>query len=138
MNCSLDLIDAVDYYFYIMWEDSNKRIYPVGIFAHIDNIYYLKISQNNEARANGFIGIPSFYDTKLYKSEKTLFDFFIRRLPKDKDCTDTVYTLLKETASKTQNDSVSLKEVPKEKHALFNKILLALDNNILTDIDEYL
>ena len=67
-----------DYYFYIVWEDTEKNAYRIGILAQIDNQFYLKMNNSTNtslAAKRGYIGIPGFQFDKIYKSSE-LFDFF--------------------------------------------------------------
>lgn len=101
-----------DYIFYLNWEDNIKNIRKVGYLAHIEDNFYLIISNKNNAEtaySNGFIGIPGFKSGEIYKSNE-LFDFFKNRIS-DKDSNDPCSELSK-NEGKSMVDSFSLEEVP--------------------------
>ena len=119
-----------DYYFYIMWRDIKDASHKVGILARIEGNYYMKpyVQKSEDGTSiydNGFSGVPTFSEDKLYKSERRLFDFFERRLL-HRERVDS-YDQLKEGKGRSVTDSYSVEEMSKEEAEKFKDILLELD-----------
>ena len=117
-----------DYFFYIVWEDTEKNAYRIGVLAQIDGQFYLKMNNNNTstiAANKGCIGIPGFQVDKIYKSSQ-LFDFFKYRIL-NKKSNNPCEELLKNTA-KSMVDSFYLEEVPNLLKPKCRQIILDMDN----------
>lgn len=116
-----------DYYFYIIWEDTEKNAYRIGILAQIDSQFYLKMNNstnNSLAAKRGYIGIPGFQFDKIYKSSE-LFDFFKYRIL-DKKSNNPCEELL-QNSGKSMVDSFSLEEIPNLLKPKCKEVMLELD-----------
>ena len=116
-----------DYYFYIVWEDTEKNAYRIGILAQIDGQFYLKMNNSTNtslASKRGYIGIPGFQFDKIYKSSE-LFDFFKYRIL-DKKSNNPCEELL-QNSGKSMVDSFSLEEMPNLLKPKCKEVMLELD-----------
>jgi len=119
-----------DYYFYVIWRDAKGVSHKIGVLARINGAYYMKpyVQKSEDGTSiydNGFKGVPTFGEDRLYKSERRLFDFFERRLLY-KDRVDS-YEQLKEGEGRSQTDSYRVEEMDEEEAEEFKKVLLELD-----------
>ena len=116
-----------DYYFYIVWEDTEKNAYRIGILAQIDNQFYLKMNNSTNtslAAKTRYIGIPGVQFDKIYKSSE-LFDFFKYRIL-DKKSNNPCEELL-QNSGKSMVDSFSLEEMPNLLKPKCKEVMLELD-----------
>lgn len=116
-----------DYYFYIVWEDTEKNAYRIGILAQIDGQFYLKMNNSTNtslASKRGYIGIPGFQFDRMYKSSE-LFDFFKYRIL-DKKSNNPCEELL-QNSGKSMVDSFSLEEMPNLLKPKCKEVMLELD-----------
>lgn len=116
-----------DYFFYIIWEDSNNNSYKIGILAQIDGDFYLKMNNSNAsalAFSKGCIGLPGFQLDKIYKSSQ-LFDFFKYRILDKKS--DNPCKELLQNSGKSMVDSFSLEEIPNLLKPKCKQLILEMD-----------
>ena len=118
-----------DNFFYINWEDSHQRPHRIGLIAQIDNVYYLKMNNKENATSaynHGCIGIPGFQNDRVYRSEE-LFDFFKRRILKKES--QNVFEELRETQGRSMVDSFFVEEVPERLRGKCKQLVLDLYRN---------
>ena len=114
-----------DYVFHINWADRHKQPYRVGILAQIDNVFYLILKNEENAKTaynNGYDGVPGFKSDEVYISEKKLFDFFERRVLEnnpEKQCEE-----LSQTGGFSMVDSFSVEKISDKLSERYKKIVL--------------
>lgn len=121
-------------YFYVKWEDSEKKSYNVAFLAYVEGSYYFFYNRSEEemkqANQSGFYEVPSFPNKKrIYMSQNDLFDFFKMRVPREPETNkdDSELDLLQTSKGEIPTDSFSIEEVPQEKVAVCKEIIQILE-----------
>ena len=99
---------------YMMWENSKKERYNVGLFVQTEDSYYLEVRDKEkmaEDLSNEYVGIPGLRPGEIYKSPR-VFDFIQRRITKD-ELYNPAEALMNRNGGRSQVDSYFFESVSK-------------------------